>query len=402
MGWLILVAVLVGCGVAAGQADVARDEAWDAAFTRESGWNGGDIGHSIDLGDGRTLWLFGDSIVGPVRDGTRVAGESKFVRGAVGWHETPEDGAAPGETSFAIPEAFGDVPVVGWASPAPGLFGEDAWYWLMGDGEMVWDGAGHRRFVLFAGAIGPAGNPDGVWNFRQLGGAVLTVAAPEGAAERWDAVQRANRLVGAAARFGEEAVETDHWGLAVVAWPPGAEAGERTISIYGVRSAVPGDNRLVLARCAEDALDRPAEWVFFDGEGWAPERDAAATIVADAQTEFTVERVRLPDAMGVGREVLVMVQSEPMLGRHIWVRTATAPEGPWSAPVSVFEVPEPGEDERLLVYAAKGHADLSRPGELLVSYVINSTDFGQIFRDASLYRPRFVRVPLEMLPEPPG
>ena len=91
-----------------------------------------------------------------------------------------------------------------------------------------------------------------------------------------------------------------------------------------------------------------------------------------------------------------------MLGHHILARAAASPEGPWSKPERIYKVPEPGEDKGLITYAAKGHAHLSREGELLVTYAVNSSDFGQIFRDASLYRPRFVRVPLEMLSEPPG
>ena len=62
------------------------------------------------------------------------------------------------------------------------------------------------------------------------------------------------------------------------------------------------------------------------------------------------------------------------------------------------EVSEVAEDDRLFTYAAKGHAHLSRPGELLITYMINSRDFGQIFREAGLYRPRFVRVAVENLP----
>lgn len=404
-------AVAVCAGDARGQGgerlgEVERDGAWDGVFTRTAGWNGGDIGESIDLGDGRTLWLFGDSIVGPVRDGSRVGGESKFVRGAVGWHETPDAGGVPGGVSFAIPEAFGGVPVVAWASPAPGLFGEGAWYWLMGDGAMVWDGDGdgdgRRRFVLFATAIGKAGNPEGMWDFRQVGGAVITVADPSGEPSAWEAVQRVNPLVGEAPAHGEAAREVDNWGVAVVAWPPGVERGAREIYVYGVRSSRPGDERLVVARCEEDELDSPGAWRFFDGEGWVEERADAKAVARGVVSEFTVESLVLAGKDGeVGEPVLVMIQSEPMLGRRVLARTARSPEGPWSEPRALFEVERVGEGSTLMTYAAKGHAGLSREGDLLVSYVINSSDFGQIFRDASLYRPRFVRVPVGELPEAP-
>jgi hypothetical protein len=39
---------------------------YNAAFTRYSGWTCSDATYSVPLGDGYTLWLFGDSFVGTV------------------------------------------------------------------------------------------------------------------------------------------------------------------------------------------------------------------------------------------------------------------------------------------------------------------------------------------------
>ena len=44
--------------------------------------------------------------------------------------------------------------------------------------------------------------------------------------------------------------------------------------------------------------------------------------------------------------------------------------------------------------AAKAHATFSTDDELALSYVVNSLDFWQVARDASLYWPRFLRVKL--------
>lgn len=387
----IVALVLVVPALAAAQPRAEPDAAWDDAFTLTSGWNGGDIGHSIDLGDGRTLWLLGDSIVGPVRDGSRVGGESKMVRGAIAWHETPEAGEAPGEMHFAIPEDGHGVAVAGWTCPAEGLWPDGTWYWLMGDGAAVVDADGVRRFVLFATAIGPAGNPEGMWDFRRVGGTIMTVENPGDAPDAWRVEQRVNPLVTETAKFGEPAREGENWGLAVVAWPPGVAVGSRTLYVYGLRSRGPGDNRLLVARCGEAELDAPGSWLFWDGEVWSDRAADAAPIAKGLVDEFTIEPVRRG-----GADELVLIQSEPMLGRHILARVAAEPEGPWSAPTPVFEVP--GMDSQLLTYAAKGHASLSGPGEILISYAVNSSDFGRVFRESSLYRPRFVVAPLEMLP----
>ena len=91
----------------------------------------------------------------------------------------------------------------------------------------------------------------------------------------------------------------------------------------------------------------------------------------------------------------VMVQSEANLGKRIQIRTAPKAYGPWSAPVAIHTVTDVERDRSYFTYAAKGHARFSQPGELLVTYVVNATDFGIAFRDAEIYRPRFIRVPIE-------
>ncbi len=377
--------------------EVLADPAWDAIFTREAGWNGGDIAHSIDLRDGRTLWFFGDSIIGPVRDGARRGEESKFVRGAIGWHPTPKHGETPLGIEFAGADALGDTPAAQWAKPDAGLFPEGSWFWLMNDGEVVTDPSGERRLVCFATVLGSAGNPDGVWDFRQIGGAILTTRELAGSPAAWRPTQTINPLVTAEARFGEAHTPTDNWGLAIIDWPAKSSEGERTLFVYGVR-AERGANGLLIARCAEEHLDSPDAWRFFDGSAWSTDPHDASVIAQGLVSEFTVEAVAIP---GRAQDTLVLVQSEPMLGRRILVRTAGSPEGPWSGATPVFEVPELANDDRLMTYAAKGHAGLSRGGELLVSYVINSRDFGQIFADAKLYRPRFVRIPASRIPHAP-
>jgi hypothetical protein len=92
-----------------------------------------------------------------------------------------------------------------------------------------------------------------------------------------------------------------------------------------------------------------------------------------------------------------MVHSEPPLGRKIFVRTANRPEGPWSDPKCVYSVPEVDRNAAYFAYAAKGHLQLSRPDELLITYLVNAHDFGAMVRDASIYRPRFIRVPLKAI-----
>ena len=51
-------------------------------------------------------------------------------------------------------------------------------------------------------------------------------------------------------------------------------------------------------------------------------------------------------------------------------------------------------DKGVFCYAAKAHPWAATGNELLVSYCVNAWDFGRLFRDEAVYRPKFVRVEL--------
>ncbi|HEY5937787.1 MAG TPA: hypothetical protein VIU61_24230, partial [Kofleriaceae bacterium] len=77
-----LVFVLSGC-MGAGAVELGG-EPWpltDDLFHQDPHWLGGDIGATIDLADGRTLWLFGDSFIATSANRTRR--ESRLVANSI-------------------------------------------------------------------------------------------------------------------------------------------------------------------------------------------------------------------------------------------------------------------------------------------------------------------------------
>lgn len=387
VGGVALFAAVIG-GVRAGVAGCAAtgrgpvlaasaiDEAWEATLPRADGWNGGDIAHTIDAGE-RTVWLFGDSIFGPVVDGRRVGDRSRMVRGAIAWHATGAE--PPREVRFAAPEPLRGVGSASWIAPAPGLWPEGTWYWLMNDAARVGD-----RLLLFATAVGPSGNPDGMWNFRRVGGAILEVANPGDEPTAWRVTQRRNPRVGEDPRHGEPAKESENHALAIVR--------DGLVYLFGVLYGADGGKSMIVARSRVEGVGAPEGWEVFDGRTWGA--GPAAVVIPGVADEFTVHAIRRG-----GRTMLVQVQAEAFLSRRIVARTSWRPEGPWSGPATVYDAPDPGPTA--FIYAAKAHPTLSRPGELLVTYAVNA-EFGRVFEDARLYRPKFVRVPTRLLPEPPG
>ncbi len=81
---------------------------------------------------------------------------------------------------------------------------------------------------------------------------------------------------------------------------------------------------------------------------------------------------------------------------EIYLTTAPQITGPWSQPVAFFTIPESRDKEAYHAYAMKIHPALARnENEIIVSYVVNSTDFWSTFSDPDIYYPRFVRVEID-------
>jgi hypothetical protein len=54
------------------------------------------------------------------------------------------------------------------------------------------------------------------------------------------------------------------------------------------------------------------------------------------------------------------------------------------------------QDKGLFSYAARAHPWATTNHELLVSYCVNAWEFGRLWRDGQVYRPKFARVELRL------
>jgi cytochrome c len=218
----------------------------------------------------------------------------------------------------------------------------------------IWPASGFTargRLYLFLGQYDTAGRKD-VWNFRRVRtwlGVVPNFADPP---DRWRIEYR-------------EA--PDGWGVASVV------EGEH-VWVFGTREA-PLDRTWRVRRVALDRIEQP--------DGWGA---SSEDLFHGAGSEGSVSR---------HGDRFVAIYTELGMSPKILMRRAPRPDGPWSEPTLVYTCPEAGWDPTYFCYAAKGHPEFSGPGELWVTYAVNSTDFGKAVRDARIYRPRFVRVKME-------
>lgn len=275
---------------------------------------GGDVGVSALLG-GRSVWAFGDTLFPePAADGltwrSATWASTADLEGADGLdgfvHAMGDDGApiqllplTPEELEFAL--GHPGHRLVPWPGSA------------IGDGQ--------RAVVLYSDMETGDGGP---WDFAAVGASVATWADPDQPASRvvppLFGPDEPHPVAGAALHEG--------WLYAFAyGWPHGPGCGVARV------------------RWGEET-DRAA-WRFWDGTGWGEDPQALVSVFNGAPT-VGVQYLPFAD-----RFVAVYM---PPASERIVLRTARAPEGPWSRPVTVGrgEPAEHGFD-----YALVSHPELA-------------------------------------------
>ncbi len=313
----------------------------------DGAWAGGDQAATVELPDGRTLWLFGDTVSGH-RDASGGY--------AAGWtlrHNSflLQQGGCLRAVDTQLPETAG------------------AWYWPAAG---VVDGG---RLEIFAIKVARTTSEFG---FRLTGTALAeydlaTVGTP---------TLRGLRELTAAPREGVDATT----------WGQGVLASGGFVYIYGTR----GDTAhrafgraLLVARTRLGAVDDPATWRFFDGARFVPDPASARPVVAAVRGVSTSV-----SPVDTGGGVAIVAKQDEVFGTIVAAWTGATPIGPFTA-APLLAAPSDLQ-HGVLRYSALAHPQFAlADGGLLVSVCRNSTVLAAVGRDALLYRPQFrsVRLP---------
>ncbi len=357
--WVMVCVTLVAPELAAGPPVVksaARAPDLDALFDRSDGWIGGDGAYSVALSRERTLWLFSDTWVGKIRDGRRT--DATIVNNTVGVQNGPGE-----RLSYSIARGTAGQPAA-LVVPADGR----GWFWLQA-------GVAHsNRLTLFLNQVEKT-DARSVFGFRSTGLWLGTVANPNEPPESW----RIEQVKMPSAVFSKDRVLV--WGAAVL------RLGD-LLYVYGTderRGAGSRDRQMVVARVPAESVGIFSAWRYFRDGGWGEDFQKAGHLAGRIATEYSVT--------AFGKRYLA-VYTDRGLSPRIMGRLAEHPWGPWSEPSVLYECSEMSRDRKLFCYAAKAHPTLSSGQDVVVSYVVNSFEFQQVAREATLYWPRFVRVTL--------
>jgi hypothetical protein len=348
---------LTGCGKGADSEAAWLAFDWPAAdslFQRDGSWVGADGAYSVDLGDGRVLWLFGDTWIDPTGRGQRRG--ASMVSNTVGIQQ----GYDP---SRATVRFF-------WRTMADGVPG--AFFPDSGD-VRYWPGHGVRlgdQLLLFLMAVE-----------SRSGGLGFEVAD-------WDAVLVSNPDEDPAV-WEMTRLDTPSNRLQVIVGSGGVLRDGGYLYAFGAQEPT-AQHDVYLARWREEEvllgrLDG-MEWWGGDQEGWGSKGDEesrAQPVFGDGQTEFTVH-------YDPRSRAFVEVQTAGFGPAAVVRRTAPRPTGPWSTPDTVF-IPAQIQFPRIMIYQGKAHPWLEG-APLVLTYSTNSFEFADHVTQPWLYYPRFVRL----------
>ena len=330
----------------------------DALFQSTNGWIGADGAFSIPLSTNVTLWIFGDTFLGEIKEGRRA--NAVMVNNTIGiqrgtnapefFHGTSRDGKP---AAFFRPESGSSYfwPMHGTRT------GDGLWLLLH---EMVNVKSGTPFGFKTVGCwLGRVPNPDDLppqWKFSVRKVPFTTLANDS-----------ALILGGGVMRDGD------------FVYIGGTDTRAETKKRFG-------HGGVVLARVSADRMSDFKQWRFFGDGQWQKDFRKVTPVLADGASEFSLTY------LSRAKKYVAVYMDGGIRGRIV-MRLASAPEGPWSEPCVVFRCPELDWDAKAFCYSAKAHPELATaPDELIITYAANSWDFWTLFKEPRLYWPRFVRV----------
>ncbi len=333
----------------------------DALFHRDPQWLGGDDAGSLDLGDGRVVWFFGDSFVAPPTPRERRG--STMVHNSVGLQTGYDPTQATFKTYWRQCEG----------KPCSFIADEGPDFFWPGGSRLV-----EGKLLVF---LMRARRADTKLKFRSTGWGVVLIENPSDTPDRWRVRKLAapqnpfKVLVGSASVL----LEGEH----LVALSVADDTHDVFLVRWRASDAVAGD------------LSQP-EWWAGEPTGWTAQHDLKTLptpLLRPGETEFTVHRSESED-----RYVQYQFMGFPR--EPIGVRTAPQLTGPWSPQQAVVRPQEiDAQDTGLMCYAAKAHPELAAPG-LSLTYCTNTFSWPRLFDDPQVYYPRFMIVKAPVLRGP--
>jgi hypothetical protein len=357
---------LLSCGALL-QAQERSTTGCAPSFPFKDSWWGADAAYSIPLPDGRSVWIFGDTLYG---DRRFVEGsDPRMVRNSIAVSTCDDRGW---KVDYVIRRGDKGRPLEGRPLDFFQAQHKDTWYWAL-------DGFFYKNdlwVTLLCVRNAPKTTPAAL-GFETCGADLARISGLDNDPQRWSV--KYFTLVPAGIRACPSAT-------AVV-------EGEYAY----IFALLETDSRpMLLTRIPLDGLDAPAEHLQYLSKSgsWKPGLTPADAmhVMTHGNTEMTVRYY--PPL----KKWVAILNYPKLFSDKIVARTAPQLLGPWTEGKVIYRIPEmhrghAGYDKDTFCYAAKEHPEFRRPGSLLITYACNTMNVQKLTSNLDIYFPKVVRVP---------
>jgi hypothetical protein len=324
-------------------ADTALDN--DIADQVGPGWIGGDAGYSTALPNGNEAFAFSDTLIG-----TAQSGGSASLTGL------PSNSELVGPMT-ALTSDYGGT----FTAPA-NLINDangtsDEW-----QVAATYTASGKQLVFVNQFAL----NPGSFFDEYTGNSAIVTMTIPSTGSQL--------PVFSSITPIPTDA--TTQWGNAMV-------ATSTYDYVYGNASS-----GMKLARIPVGKTLIPSDWRYWNGSSWVT--GEAHALVIQTTNEFTGV-----STSSSGGYMALSIPNNVFTDKSVFVSYACTPQGPWTAPVAIYTIPEVSstgyKDE--IAYMATVHPEIKSSSGLVASYSIDSTDgLSAVAANVHEYQPRFLLI----------
>lgn len=156
------------------------------------------------------------------------------------------------------------------------------------------------------------------------------------------------------------------------------------IYIYGYKDLA--GRHLVVGRFLPEDIENFNQWTYFNGESFVSDINQVVGLKDKVSAELSVTYI--PSGIYEGKYMLTVMENTT--SGKISYAIADTPYEPFGEYTQVYET-NVSHLRGAFTYNAKMHPALSKPGEYVISYNVNTTLLGAL-SDANIYYPRFIRM----------
>ena len=350
---------------------------WNSLFLRSHGWFGGDGIFALPY-SGRDqhapasdsiLFLFSDTLFGDIEKGEIKNGYAMVNNSVMILH-----GKEPrADRADFLVRMDKDKKPVSLFTPATPQTQKDDYFWLE-DGfvnnEM--DGS----ICIFALRIRNT-NDGSLFPFMEAGNTLIVIPKNE------PFPYKNQKQYDIPFSTGEKSSKSSYGsGVLCNSTSAGVANADGFVYMYGIRGP---SKELLVSRVKPSSLTDFKSWEFYDGTQWTSDASAVKAVADSISNEMSVSP--LEDGQ------YALVYQLAGFSNEIFLQLGPTPYGPFGPRQHVYNTAFEITHKNIYAYNAKAHTALSKPGELLISYNINTFDFeNMIGTMPNMYRPRFIRV----------